>query len=247
MEAAIQQYLKSHGFGHFSPKAVLFDMDGVIYDSMSNHALAWHESMGDYGLDMPLSAAYEYEGMRGTETIQLLTRRQWGRTVTDAEAQEMYREKSRRFAALCQQRPVTVMPGVRTLMEQIKACGMKICVVTGSGQHTLLDRLLSDFPGLVTPQLMVTAHDVTHGKPHPEPYIIGMRKCGAAPFESVVVENAPLGVRAAHAARCFTIAVNSGPLADAALTAEGADVVFPRMTSLSAQFSSFLSAGGLSI
>jgi beta-phosphoglucomutase-like phosphatase (HAD superfamily) len=65
------------------------------------------------------------------------------------------------------------MPGIKTLMEQIKARGMKICVVTGSGQHTLLDKLLTDFQGLLTAELMVTAFDVSHGKPDPEPYIIG--------------------------------------------------------------------------
>ena len=176
MNKAIKQYIESHGFGQFRPKAVLFDMDGVIYDSMPNHALAWHESMETYGIDMPHSKAYEYEGMRGVETIKLLTRQQWGQAVSDEEALKMYQHKSRLFAEHCQQTPATIMPGVKALMEEIKACGMKICVVTGSGQHTLLDKLLSDFSGLLTAELMVTAFDVSHGKPNPEPYIIGTRK-----------------------------------------------------------------------
>ena len=83
MNKAIKQYLERHGFGQFCPKAVLFDMDGVIYDSMPNHAISWHEAMDSYGLDMPLSGAYEYEGMRGVETIKLLTRQQWGKAVSD--------------------------------------------------------------------------------------------------------------------------------------------------------------------
>jgi HAD superfamily hydrolase (TIGR01509 family) len=236
MNNTIKHYLESHGFGHFCPKAVLFDMDGVIYDSMPNHALAWHEAMDSYGIDMPYSGAYEYEGMRGVETIKLLTRQQWGKTVSDEEAMKMYQHKSRLFAEHCRQTPATIMPGIKTLMEQIKARGMKICVVTGSGQHTLLDKLLTDFQGLLTAELMVTAFDVSHGKPDPEPYIIGSRKCEVEPWEAIVVENAPLGVRAAHAARCFTIAVNSGPLPDAALASEGADLIYPKMTALSEDF-----------
>ena len=55
MNKSIKKYLESHGFGQFCPKAVLFDMDGVIYDSMSNHAVSWHEAMKDYGLEMPYS------------------------------------------------------------------------------------------------------------------------------------------------------------------------------------------------
>ena len=236
MNDAIQQYLEKHGFEQFCPKAVLFDMDGVIYDSMKNHAVAWHEAMDSYGLTMAYSDAYEYEGMRGVETIKLLTQQQWGKAVSDEKAKEMYQHKSRLFAEHCLQTPAGIMPGIKELMQQIKDCGMKRCVVTGSGQHTLLDKLLGDFPGLLSKELMVTAFDVTHGKPDPEPYIIGTRKCGVEPWEAIVVENAPLGVRAAHAAHCFTIAVNTGPLPDEMLLREGADLIYPKMTALSEDF-----------
>ena len=233
MNKAIQQYLERHGFGHLSPKAVLFDMDGVIYNSMPNHAKAWNEAMNSYGLNMPFSMAYEYEGMRGIETIKVITRQQWKREVSDEEATKMYQHKSRLFATHCQETPATIMPGVKSLMQQIKAQGMKICVVTGSGQHTLLDKLQNDFNGLLSRELMVTAFDVKHGKPNPEPYIIGMQKCGVEPWETIVIENAPLGVRAAHAAHCFTIAVNTGPLPAAMLIKEGADLVYSKMEMLS--------------
>ena len=233
MKETIKQYLERHGFGHFSPKAVLFDMDGVIYNSMPNHAKAWNEAMDSYGLNMPFSMAYEYEGMRGIETIKVITRQQWEREVSDEEATKMYQHKSRLFAAHCQETPATIMPGIKSLMQQIKAQGMKICVVTGSGQHTLLDKLQNDFDGMVCKDLMVTAFDVKHGKPNPEPYIIGMQKCEVEPWEAIVIENAPLGVRAAHAAHCFTIAVNTGPLPDAMLIREGADLVYPQMKKLS--------------
>ena len=239
MKEAINRYLAKHGFGLFSPKAVLFDMDGVIYDSMGNHAVSWHDSMEDYGLEMPYEAAYQYEGMRGVETIKTLARQQWNKELSDEKAQEMYAHKSAAFAERVKTHPAPVMPGIKELMQQIKADGLKICVVTGSGQHTLLDKLLSDFKGLLQEDLIVTAFDVTHGKPHPEPYQTGMRKCGVQPWETIVVENAPLGVRAAVAAQCFTIAVNTGPLPDESLVQEGADLIFPKMTALSNEWSSF--------
>ena len=216
-----------------SPKAVLFDMDGVIYDSMPNHAVSWHEAMNDYGLDMPYEGAYKYEGMRGVETIKLLAREQWHRELSDEEAASMYAHKSELFAEHSKEHPAQIMPGVRELMEQIRADGLKICVVTGSAQHALLDRLLTDFSGLLKRELIVTAFDVKHGKPHPEPYIKGMEKCSTEPSQTIVVENAPLGVRAAVAAHCFTIAVNTGPLDDHLLADEGADIVCKPMTALS--------------
>ena len=220
------------------PRAVLFDMDGVIYDSMPNHAVSWHESMADYGLDMPLEGAYRYEGMRGVETIKTLARQQWQRELTDEEAARMYAHKSELFVKCATEKPACIMPGIRELMQQMKADGLKLCVVTGSGQHSLLDKLLTDFAGLLCEELIVTAFDVTHGKPSPEPYLRGMQKCGTQPWESIVVENAPLGVRAAVAAHCFTIAVNTGPLPDRLLADEGADLIFPKMTTLSAQWPS---------
>ena len=58
MKNEIKQYLKEHGFGHFSPKAVLFDMDGVLYDSMPLHAIAWQESMKKFGIHMTTADAY---------------------------------------------------------------------------------------------------------------------------------------------------------------------------------------------
>ena len=60
-----------------------------------------------------------------------------------------------------------------------------------------------------------------------------MQKGGLRPDECIVVENAPLGVRAAKAAGIFTIAVNTGPLPDSALLDEGADLLYPSMLALS--------------
>ena len=207
-------------------KAVLFDMDGVIYDSMPHHADAWVTSMNDYRLHITRTDAYRYEGMRGVETIQQLARQQWQRELTDEEAQVMYAHKSACFAALG---PAAKMAGVEHLMQYLKATGRTICVVTGSGQHTLLDHLEQDFPGLLHKELMVTAFDVQHGKPAPDPYLMGLNKAGVEASEAVVVENAPLGVRAAKAAGIFTIAVNTGPLPDALLRDEGADIVVKTM------------------
>ena len=213
--------------------AVLFDMDGVIYDSMPNHAVSWHDAMADYGLLMPYEAAYQYEGMRGVETIRLLARQQWHRELGDDEAAAMYSHKSQLFAERVKSHPAPIMPGIRELMSQMKDMGLTLCVVTGSGQHTLLDRLLSDFSSLLSADHIVTAFDVRHGKPDPEPYLVGARRCKVMPGDAVVIENAPLGVRAAVAAGCTTIAVNTGPLPDAILMAEGASHIFPSMTALS--------------
>lgn len=79
---------------------------------------------------------------------------------------------------------------------------------------------------------MVTSFDVKHGKPNPEPYLIGMKKANIEPWEGIVVENAPLGITAATAAKLFTVAVNTGPLPDKILIDAGADLLFSSMQEL---------------
>ena len=79
---------------------------------------------------------------------------------------------------------------------------------------------------------MVTAYDVKYGKPHPEPYLMGLQKAGVAANEAIVIENAPMGVEAGVAAGIFTIAVNTGPLPDQVLVDRGANLLFPNMETL---------------
>ncbi len=215
----------------------LFDMDGVLYDSMPNHARAWHESMSAYGIEMSEQEAYACEGMRGVEVIMQLARQQWGREITESEAEEMYRAKSAAYASMT---APTFVPGIMDVHVALRSLGIHIGVVTGSGQKTLLSRLASDFSATLTPGLIVSAHDVRRGKPAPDPYLQGISKAcqllgkEILPEQTIVVENAPLGVRSAVAAGCFTIAVNTGPLPDEALRNEGAAMVLHDMKSLTA-------------
>ena len=120
--------------------------------------------------------------------------------------------------------------------------GMQICIVTGSGQRPLIKRLIDDFNEFIDEDHVVTAYDVERGKPYPDPYLMGLRKAGGLqPWEGIVVENAPLGVRAGVAANIFTVAVNSGPLPDSTLLDEGANLLYKRMTELCVDWEQLLS------
>ena len=225
----IGDYLTKHGFEQFEPKTVLFDMDGVLYDSMPRHAVAWQQSMAKFGIKMTEADAYATEGARGIDTIRTMVRQQRGEDITLEQAQEMYDEKTRLFHLMD---VAPLMPGILGLMEHIHRQGLHIGVVTGSGQRPLINRLLTDFKEYLDEQHIVTAYDVSRGKPAPDPYLMGMQRAGTEPWQTVVVENAPLGVRAGVASRAFTIAVNTGPLPDAVLLDAGADKLFKRMTDL---------------
>ena len=230
-ELAKKKYLEEHGFEALRPKAVLFDMDGVLYDSMPNHAIAWQQSMAQFGILMTADDAYATEGARGVDTIRQMVKKQQGRNIDEAEAQRMYDVKSHIFHSLSK---APIMPGVLDLMHQIQSDGIQIGVVTGSGQRPLIQRILSDFKEYVDEKHITTAYDVKHGKPNPDPYLVGLKKAGdLMPYEASVVENAPLGVRAGVAAKIFTIAVNTGPLPAQILLDANADLLFPTMKEFS--------------
>ena len=230
-QLAIRKYLERHGFEALSPKAVLFDMDGVLYDSMPNHAIAWQQSMAQLGIQMTAEDAYSTEGARGVDTIRQMVKKQQGRDIDEGEAQQMYDVKSRIFHELPE---APMMPGIMDLMRQIQADDIQIGIVTGSGQRPLIQRILKDFKVFVDEAHITTAYDVRHGKPHPDPYLIGLKKAGnLKPYEAIVVENAPLGIRAGVAAKIFTIAVNTGPLPAQVLLDANADLLFPTMTDFS--------------
>ena len=220
-------------------RAVLFDMDGVLYNSMPYHAKAWHRAMEQFGYDLPEEEVYMHEGRTGTSTVNLVSMRQRGMKESEERIQEIYKVKSDFFN---EYPPAEPMPGALSLLRQLKEQGLMILIVTGSGQLSLLDKLNHHFPDIFRRELMVTAFDVKHGKPHPEPYLMGMQKGGLTPDECIVVENAPLGVRASKAAGLFTVAVNTGPLPDSALLDEGADALFPSMQALSDSWKEFSAA-----
>ena len=235
---AIKQYLERHGFETLTPKAVLFDMDGVLYDSMPNHAIAWQQSMAQFGITMTADDAYATEGARGVDTIRKMVKRQQDRDIDEAEAQKMYDVKSHIFHELPE---APVMPGILDLLHQIQEGGIQIGVVTGSGQKPLIRRILKDFGTFVDEGHITTAYDVRRGKPKPDPYLMGLRKAGLLqPNEAFVVENAPLGIRAGVAARIFTIAVNTGPLPAQTLLDANADLLFPTMTDFSNNWKNLL-------
>ena len=142
MKEIIEQYLEKHGFERFAPRAVLFDMDGVLYNSMPNHAEAWQKSMEFFHINMTAADAYATEGARGIDTIRMMVKKQQGRDISLEEAQSMYDVKTRYYHSM---KPAEIFEGVIPLMQKIKDDGMQICVVTGSGQRPLLNRLLVDF------------------------------------------------------------------------------------------------------
>lgn len=209
-------------------EAALIDMDGVLYDSMPFHAKAWYEMFTEFGLVTDPDEYFLYEGMTGGDTIQKLIKRELNRDATQEEKDRLYKRKAELFVGSGEKKR---MPYADKMLNVFKEAGVQTILVTGSAQESLLDSLSKDFPGFFPKERMVTALDVEKGKPDPEPYLKGLAKAGVDSSKVVVVENAPLGVRAGKAAGCFTIAVTTGPIPKSEFEKENADMIFPDMKS----------------
>ena len=211
------------------PKAVFFDQDGVLYNSMPYHAKSWAWAMTKHGLPYTEIECYRNEGRTSTGVIQEHHQSMYGTDASPELIEAIYKDKSDRFTEMTGGFPGTI-PGVREVLQFLHTHGVQCWVVTGSGQRNLINALNDTFDNVFTG--IISSFDVKKGKPDPEPYLKAWERSGFKKEECMVVENAPLGVRAAKAAGLFTIAVNTGPLPNELLEEEKADLVLPNMDTL---------------
>ena len=238
MTEIITNYLETNKFSNLDLRAVLFDMDGIIYDSMPAHQTSWQKTMEEWGLKTEPNEIFIQEGRPARFTINLVFQRNLKRDATDQEIEDIYKRKTELFF---EHDKGKLIPGIKDTFNIIQERGLIPILVTGSGQSGLYERLNGDFPDVFKPETMITAFEVEIGKPHPEPYLMGLEKAGnLKPNQAIVLENAPLGVESAHKANIFTVAVNTGPLTDRMLIDAGADLLMESMEAFNSKLPELL-------
>ena len=115
-------------------------MDGVLFDSMPRHAIAWEEVMKQHGLSFTAYDCYINEGRTAESVIREAFQKALGRDATQEEVKTIYAEKSAYYHQLLQTTTPTI-PGIEDVLQFVKHQGHQIWVVTGSGMRTLLDSL----------------------------------------------------------------------------------------------------------
>jgi sugar-phosphatase len=189
----------------FHCSAILFDLDGVLVDSTGSVTRQWRLWAQENNID-PDHAAKIAHGMRTIEVVRRLA------PHLDAKAEVVRIEK--REAE--DREGVVVMPGAAELINSVP--DGRWCVVTSGTRYLATSRLrLANLP---MPRVLVSADDVTKGKPHPQPYLKGARLLGMNPAECLVIEDAPAGIRAAHAGEMKVIAITSTYPASALVEAD---------------------------
>lgn len=237
IKEALSRFKERTGHGLGKIRAALIDMDGTLYDSMAWHARAWHRLMSELGVKCEVDEFFGYEGMTGKATINLLFQREFDKTVTDDEAAELYHRKTLYFR---ENNKATLMPGARDMVATLRRNNIKTVLVTGSGQATLLSKLNYDFDNAFPENQRITARNVNHGKPDPEPYLKALRLAQVDAGNAIVIENAPLGIKSGVNAGIFTIGVITGPIPREDFVKAGADLIFSSMNECAENISQLL-------
>ena len=194
--------------------------------------------MTKHGLPYTAMECYRNEGRTSTGVIQEHHQQMYGTDASPELVEAIYKDKTEHFTEMTGGFP-GIIPDVDKVLYFLRSQGVQCWVVTGSGQRNLIDALNKTFDNVFTG--IISSFDVTKGKPDPEPYLKAWERSGFKKEECMVVENAPLGVRAAKAAGLYTFAVNTGPLPDAELWDEKADEVLPNMQALLERLTAILS------
>ncbi len=172
-------------------QGVLFDMDGILISSIGSVERSWTKWSEMRGID-PEYAIRIAHGCRAIETIAKL------RPDLDSEAELKVIED----IEISDNEGLTVLPGVRQLLRALPR--HRWTVVTSATERLARVRLAAG--GIPVPERLVTANQVTRGKPHPEPFQAGAALLGFSPRECVVFEDSSSGAQAGRAAGCTVVA-----------------------------------------
>lgn len=218
------------------PKAVLFDLDGVLYDSMPQYVAAWSDVFSSYGVDISDREPYEHESRPSRDAIEIIMRSH-GKPA-DRDTVEAMRTKI--HDRLAEMGPPSPMPGAEALVSAVVQSGIEPYVVTGSSRPEILDWVTTDFPGVFDSSRLVAPSDKAPGKPSPVPYLTALSLSGLRCCDAIAIENGPLGIQSAAGAGLLTLGINSGPLKDSELLDSGAAVVFKSCDDLAGLWSAVL-------
>lgn len=219
-------------------RGVLFDWDGVLVDTMPFYVNAWQQAFASVGIsDIPVREWYLREGQERESCIREVYRKFAGQDINLYTLRKINQIKERVLRdsydlLYC------LLPGAMELLYFLKSQAVNIALVTGSSSLRTKEAVKRLFPDIFG--AAVFGDHVQRSKPYPDPYLVGLERLGLTASECVVVENGPLGIRSACAAKLCCFALRSPVLEDNILYEAGADKIFDSHIQLVEYFREFL-------
>jgi beta-phosphoglucomutase family hydrolase len=208
----------------------VFDWDGVIINSASHHEASWELLATEIGKSLPPDHFKRGFGMKNEWIIPNLLK--W--TTDPGEIRHLSLRKEALYREIVRQRGIAPLPGVVPFLEMLEKT--KIPRVIGSSTHRLNIETTLDVLGLRDAfTAVVSAEDVSHGKPDPEVFLKAAERIGMPPDRCCVFEDAHVGIEAARRASMRVIALATthpaAELQDADHVADRLDHIPPRLWS----------------
>jgi beta-phosphoglucomutase len=208
-------------------RAVIFDMDGVITNTMPYHFDAWLATFKRAGIAVNCYDVYKREGQDGLTSVREIFRERKLK-LNLPTARRILAEKEALFKHIVK---IKFVKGARPFVRALKKRGFSLALVTGTSRHETEKILPQKLRALF--DVTVTGDEVKKGKPNPEPFFKALKLLKMDSGSAVVLENAPFGVKAAKKAGLFCIALETS-LPREYLT--GADIIFKSYDELSRYF-----------
>lgn len=186
-------------------KAIFFDMDGVLVDSMKYHLKSWKKILENFNINVSDSFIFQHEGAMAPEIIKCLFKDN-GYNIDDKQILDIYLTQNSIFQEdyLPQ---VDLYPDALPLLKQLKTKGVQLGLVTSS-RRNLVDRIWKE-EELTLFSTIVSADDIERFKPFPDPYLKAMSQIDQEAKNCLVIENAPAGIEAANSAGIACLAITS--------------------------------------
>ncbi|WP_370867633.1 HAD family hydrolase [Methanolobus sp.] len=179
---------------------MIFDMDGVLTDSMPYHAQAMEKVFNGLGITIDTQDIYEREGEKTIDVVNFLLEK----GTDDASVYDRKDIVDKYIAKFGHIAQIKVFEGMKECLQILKT-NFLLAVVSGSDKPIVYDIMQNEFPGIF--DVIVTGDDVERGKPSPDPYLKAVAMLKLRKDECIVVENAPMGVDSALSAGICCIAV----------------------------------------
>ncbi|MFH1399554.1 MAG: HAD family phosphatase [Candidatus Woesearchaeota archaeon] len=181
-------------------KAVIFDMDGVLVDSMKYHIISWKKALNTFYIHPTNEELALLEGMQQQKIINALSQK-YSKHLTKKEKEEIYTLKKKIINDIFS---MDIYPHVLDLLKALKRSNLRLAVVSGADKQ-FVSKIIKKFEGFF--EVIITGDDVTQGKPYPEPYLKALERLKLDCGDVIVIENAPLGIESSKNANIETFAI----------------------------------------
>lgn len=204
---------------------VIFDMDGVLVDSSEAHWQSWRRLLEENGRSATKETFAQTFGKQNRDIIPIL----FG-PVAPERLIELSNRKEEIYRDIIRDR-VPIVYGAVRLISDLAAAGAKLAIGS-SGPLANIQLVLNAMNVAHLFSAIVSADDVTRGKPDPQVFSLACQRLALPPARCVVVEDAPVGITAARAAGTKSVAVL---MHHPAVSFHMADFVVPALTALNAR------------